>query len=85
VAHEDGRPPEPIDANRRVACDPCVELGGDAGERHREAILLSLLSRTYTERVIVFCDTKQMAHRVLLICALSGLNACEVESDLTET
>ena len=38
----------------------------------------------YTERVIVFCDTKVQAHRMMLLCALSGLSAAELHGNLNQ-
>eukprot|EP00611_Tribonema_gayanum_P019524 TRINITY_DN3398_c0_g1_i1.p1 TRINITY_DN3398_c0_g1~~TRINITY_DN3398_c0_g1_i1.p1 ORF type:complete len:426 (-),score=147.73 TRINITY_DN3398_c0_g1_i1:22-1248(-) len=51
----------------------------------REAILLSLLSRTFTEKTIVFYDTKAQAHRALLVLGLAGLKAAELHGNLTMT
>jgi len=42
------------------------------GETFREAVLLSLCTRNYTARVIVFCATRQAAHRLAIIFGLCG-------------
>lgn len=54
-------------------------------ETNREAILLSLLIRTYQgQRLIVFFDTKHMAHRFRIIAGLSGVQCEELHGDLTQ-
>jgi len=50
----------------------------------REAILLALLTRTYTSRTIVFFDTKSTAHRMMIICGLCGLKCAELHGNLTQ-
>jgi ATP-dependent RNA helicase DDX27 len=54
-------------------------------EDDREAILLSLLSRTFKTKTIVFFDTKVQAHRIMLVLGLSGLKAAELHGNLTMT
>lgn len=51
----------------------------------REAILLSLLARTFTSKSIVFFDTKQAAHRCLLVLGLAGIRCAELHGNLTMT
>jgi len=46
-------------------------------EGNREAMLLSLLSRTFKDRVIVFFDTKLVAHRMMIVAGLCGLKVSE--------
>jgi ATP-dependent RNA helicase DDX27 len=54
-------------------------------EANREAILLSLLTRTYqNQRLIVFFDTKSLAHRFRIIAGLSGIMCEELHGDLTQ-
>jgi len=53
-------------------------------EGNREAMLLSLLSRTYKERTIVFFDTKLVAHRMLIVAGLCGIKAGELHGNLTQ-
>lgn len=54
-------------------------------ETNREAILLSLLTRTYqNQRLIVFFDTKSLAHRFRIIAGLSGIMCEELHGDLTQ-
>ena len=53
-------------------------------EHEREATLLSLASRTFTERVIVFFASKKSAHRAKLLFGLAGLRAAELHGNLTQ-
>ena len=53
-------------------------------EHEREATLLSLVSRTFTERVIVFFASKKSAHRAKLLFGLAGLQAAELHGNLTQ-
>jgi ATP-dependent RNA helicase DDX27 len=50
----------------------------------REAILLALLTRTYTSRTIVFFDTKVDAHRMMIVCGLCGIKCTELHGNLTQ-
>ncbi|CAM9210670.1 unnamed protein product [Phaeothamnion confervicola] len=52
-------------------------------EVDREAILLSLLCRTFTTRTIVFFDTKAQAHRAMLVLGMAGVAAAELHGNLT--
>ena len=51
---------------------------------NREAMLLSLLTRTFTSRAIVFFDTKADAHRLMIICGLCGIKCAELHGNLTQ-
>jgi ATP-dependent RNA helicase DDX27 len=54
-------------------------------EGHREAIFLSLLTRTFEEqRVICFFDTKNTAHRIRILAGLLGFSCTELHGDLTQ-
>mmetsp|Transcript_85186 Transcript_85186/g.189354 ORF Transcript_85186/g.189354 Transcript_85186/m.189354 type:complete len:677 (+) Transcript_85186:76-2106(+) len=53
-------------------------------EELREAVLLSLVFRNYTKRVIIFCATKQAAHRVAIIFGLLGLSFAEIHGNLPQ-
>lgn len=50
----------------------------------REAMLLSLLTRTFKSRVIVFFDTKADAHRLMIIAGLCGIKCAELHGNLTQ-
>ena len=50
----------------------------------REAMLLALLTRTYKEHVIVFFDTKAIAHRMMILCGLCGIKCTELHGNLTQ-
>jgi ATP-dependent RNA helicase DDX27 len=51
---------------------------------NREAMLLALLTRTFTKRVIVFFDTKADAHRMMIVCGLCGIKCAELHGNLTQ-
>ncbi|KAL1503172.1 hypothetical protein AB1Y20_011231 [Prymnesium parvum] len=53
-------------------------------EHEREALLLSLCTRTYTDRVIIFLSSKVHAHRMKIIFGLVGLHAAELHGNLTQ-
>jgi ATP-dependent RNA helicase DDX27 len=54
-------------------------------EGNREAILLSLLTRTFKKRVICFFDTKVVAHKMMIIAGLCGIKCGELHGNLTQT
>jgi len=51
----------------------------------REAMLLSLLTRSFTSRTIAFFDTKYQAHRMTIIAGLCGIKCAELHGNLTQT
>jgi ATP-dependent RNA helicase DDX27 len=51
---------------------------------NREAILLALLTRTFTTSTIVFFDTKATAHRIMILCGLCGIQCAELHGNLTQ-
>ncbi|GAX19942.1 ATP-dependent RNA helicase DDX27 [Fistulifera solaris] len=51
---------------------------------NREALLLALLKRTFKKQVIVFFDTKAVAHRMMILCGLCGLKSAELHGNLTQ-
>ncbi|KAM3304518.1 DEAD-box ATP-dependent RNA helicase 28 [Capsicum chacoense] len=53
-------------------------------EGNHEAVLLSLCSKTFTSKVIVFSGTKQAAHRLKIIFGLLGFKAAELHGNLTQ-
>ncbi|OMO75436.1 hypothetical protein COLO4_26129 [Corchorus olitorius] len=53
-------------------------------EVNQEAVLLSLCSKTFTSKVIIFSGTKQTAHRLKILFQLVGLQAAELHGDLTQ-
>ncbi|GAB2219154.1 hypothetical protein Droror1_Dr00006784 [Drosera rotundifolia] len=53
-------------------------------EAHQEAILLSICSRTFISKVIIFSGTKQAAHRLKILFGLVGLKAAELHGNLTQ-
>ncbi|KAF6164018.1 hypothetical protein GIB67_028722 [Kingdonia uniflora] len=53
-------------------------------EVNQEAVLLSLCSKTFTAKVIIFSGTKQAAHRLKILFGLAGLKAAELHGNLTQ-
>ncbi|KGN59951.1 DEAD-box ATP-dependent RNA helicase 28 isoform X1 [Cucumis sativus] len=53
-------------------------------EVNQEAVLLSLCSKTFTSKVIVFSGTKQAAHRLKILFGLAGFKAAELHGNLTQ-
>lgn len=51
---------------------------------NREAMLLALLTRTFTSQTIVFFDTKAKAHRMMILCGLCGIKCAELHGNLTQ-
>ncbi|CBJ29130.1 DEAD box helicase [Ectocarpus siliculosus] len=54
-------------------------------EQDREAILLSLLTRTFKTKTIVFFDTKILAHRLNIVLGIAGIRAAELHGNLAMT
>ena len=52
---------------------------------NKEAHLLSLVTRTFTTKTIVFARTKICAHRLKILMGLSGIKTAELHGDLTQT
>jgi len=52
--------------------------------KYHEAILLSLVSRTYPSGTIVFFDTKVQAHRMRIVAGLCELQVTELHGNLTQ-
>jgi len=50
----------------------------------REAILLSVLTRNFKTRTIVFFDTKSAAHRFFIIGGLCGIKCAQIHGNLTQ-
>lgn len=53
-------------------------------EAHQEAVLLALCSKTFTSKVIIFCGTKQAAHRLKILFGLAGFKATELHGNRTQ-
>lgn len=51
---------------------------------NRQGILLALLTRTFSKQTIVFFDTKAVAHRMMILCGLCGLQCAELHGNLTQ-
>eukprot|EP00475_Leptophrys_vorax_P004188 TRINITY_DN12502_c0_g1_i1.p1 TRINITY_DN12502_c0_g1~~TRINITY_DN12502_c0_g1_i1.p1 ORF type:complete len:792 (+),score=306.96 TRINITY_DN12502_c0_g1_i1:349-2376(+) len=54
-------------------------------ETHRLATILSLVSRTFTSKTIIFFPSKILAHKAKIIFGLARLNASELHGNLTQS
>ncbi|KAK4842530.1 hypothetical protein QYF36_023212 [Acer negundo] len=54
------------------------------GAVNQEAVLLSLCTKTFTSKGIIFSGTKQAAHRLKILFGLAGLKATELHGNLTQ-
>ncbi|KAL3941047.1 MAG: hypothetical protein SGBAC_004529 [Bacillariaceae sp.] len=52
---------------------------------NREAMLLALLTRTFSSQTIVFFDTKAKAHRMMILCGLCGIKCAELHGNLSQS
>eukprot|EP00163_Fabomonas_tropica_P014045 TRINITY_DN2569_c0_g1_i3.p1 TRINITY_DN2569_c0_g1~~TRINITY_DN2569_c0_g1_i3.p1 ORF type:complete len:798 (+),score=235.49 TRINITY_DN2569_c0_g1_i3:91-2484(+) len=58
---------------------------GKGKEQDKSAMLMSLCSRSFTTKTIVFFNAKSLAHRFKILFGLSGLSATELHGNLTQT
>jgi ATP-dependent RNA helicase DDX27 len=79
----------------RVSADPLYDMANklvqefvrvrSGREKDREAILLSLCSRSFTGGgVLVFTDLKRTAHRIAILLGLAGMTCVELHGNLTQ-
>ncbi|XP_040837272.1 probable ATP-dependent RNA helicase DDX27 isoform X2 [Ochotona curzoniae] len=54
-------------------------------EGDREAIVAALLTRTFTDHVMLFTQTKKQAHRMHILLGLMGLQVGELHGNLSQT
>ena len=57
----------------------------DEETREREAIVLALCQRSFKQRVLVFCQSKEECHRLFLLFSFFQLRAAELQGNLTQT
>ncbi len=62
-----------------------ASVASSSGSNEIEALLLSLVSRGFGEKTIVFFELKRQAHRFTAICKLAGLKATELHGDMPQT
>lgn len=58
--------------------------GKSEEEQLRPALLLALVTRTFTNQVIIFVRSKKLAHQLRIIFGLLGLAAVELHGDLSQ-
>ena len=75
-----------VDSNKAVAFNLRQEFLRirKAHENKQEAILAALLTRTFTDHVIVFIRTKQQCHRLHIILGLLGLRAAQLHGNMSQ-
>ncbi|XP_028926723.1 probable ATP-dependent RNA helicase DDX27 [Ornithorhynchus anatinus] len=54
-------------------------------EGDREAVVSALLTRTFTDHVMLFTQTKKQAHRMHILLGLMGLQVGELHGNLSQT
>jgi ATP-dependent RNA helicase DDX27 len=74
---------ENVDVNSQVKQE-FIRIRDDS-ERTKDAVLSSLITRKFNERVIVFVKTKLDCHRLCLLLNLVDINAAELHGGLTQT
>jgi len=57
----------------------------DNSERHRDAVLASLITRKFQDRVIVFVKTKIDCHRLCMLLNMLDIQAAELHGGLSQT
>ena len=75
-----------VDSNKAVAFNLKQEFLRirSAHESKQEAILASLLTRTFTDHVIVFIRTKQQCHRLHILLGLLGLRTAQLHGNMSQ-
>ncbi len=75
-----------VDSNKAVAWNLQQEFirVRPAHEDKQEAILVSLLTRTFTDHVIVFIRTKQQCQRLHIMLGLLGLRAAQLHGNMSQ-
>ena len=75
-----------VDSNKSVAWNLRQEFLRirSSYEEKQEAILVALLTRTFTDHVIVFIRTKQQCHRLHIILGLLGLRAAQLHGNMSQ-
>jgi len=78
----------------RVSADPLYDLSQrlvqefirvrDDREDDREAIMVSLVTRSFKKGTIVFFQRKKRAHRAAILLGLAGVNVGELHGNLTQ-
>ncbi|CAN6485308.1 unnamed protein product [Victoria cruziana] len=78
----------------RLAADPSTKRPATLSEEvirirptresNKEAVVLSICSRNFVKKVIIFCGTRKEAHRLKILFGLAGFKAAELHGDLTQ-
>jgi len=75
-----------VDSNKAVACNLRQEFlrVRPTYEDKQEAMLTALLTRTFTDHVIVFIKTKAQCHRLHIILGLLGLRSAQLHGNMSQ-
>ncbi|ODN02868.1 putative ATP-dependent RNA helicase DDX27 [Orchesella cincta] len=73
-----------VDSNRQVAFNLRQQFVKIRNEGDREAILCSLIVRTFHSKTMIFVPTKKIAHRLHIILGLLGIRIGELHGDLSQ-
>lgn len=73
-----------VDSNRQVAFNLRQQFVKIRNETDREAILCSLVVRTFHSKTMIFVPTKKIAHRLHIILGLLGIRVGELHGDLSQ-
>jgi len=73
-----------VDSNRQVAFNLRQQFVKIRNEGDREAILCSVVVRTFHSKSMIFVPTKKIAHRLHIILGLLGIRIGELHGDLSQ-
>jgi len=73
-----------VDSNKQVAFNLRQQFVRIRNESDREAMLCSLVVRTFHSRTMVFVPTKKTAHRLHILLGLLSIRIGELHGDLTQ-
>ena len=74
---------DPKHATPQLLTQEAILLKGGLAKK-KEAILMSLCTRLFTEKTVIFTRTKQYAHRLKLIFGLADLAASELHGNMSQ-
>lgn len=84
ISGKDGKSGKDLEVAPRLEQEFIRIRSGNEGV-NREAMLLALLTRTFSTQTIVFFDTKAKAHRMMILCGLCGIKCAELHGNLTQS
>lgn len=73
-----------VDSNRQVAFNLRQQFVKIRNDNDREAILCSLVVRTFHSKTMIFVPTKKIAHRLHIVLGLLGIRIGQLHGDLSQ-